>query len=93
MFAHVYLGKRFGLRSKSMILLEQLRTVNQSDLGKTVGYIDDQEVISKINSGLKKLLDLRKHLLRQPLRKVMLTATMIRVQPDWQAMIMSGSMT
>ena len=60
MFAHVYLGKRFGLRSKSMILLEQLRTVNQSDLGKKVGHIDDQEVINKINSGLKKLLDLRK---------------------------------
>lgn len=60
MFAHVYLGKRFGLRSKSMILLEQIRTVNQNDLCKKVGHIDDQEVISKIDAGLKKLLDLKK---------------------------------
>ena len=59
MFAHVYLGRRFGLRSKSMILLEQVRTVNQRDLCKKVGHIDE-EVLSKIDTGLKKLLDLRK---------------------------------
>ena len=29
MFSHILLGKRFGLRTESMLLLEQLRTVDQ----------------------------------------------------------------
>ena len=52
MTAHILLGKRFGLRRASMILLEQMRTVNQNDLGQYIGTIDDEEIIRRINHGL-----------------------------------------
>ena len=50
--AHVVLGRRFGLPRDSMILLEQLKTVNQNDLGSYIGFIDDPQIIKQINQGL-----------------------------------------
>lgn len=52
MSAHVVLGRRFGLPRDSMILLEQLKTVNQNDLGSYIGFIDDPQIIKQINQGL-----------------------------------------
>lgn len=54
--AHVVLGRRFGLPRDSMILLEQLRTVNQNDLGSYIGIIDDSQIKEKINQGLCNVL-------------------------------------
>ena len=54
--AHVVLGRRFGLPRNSMILLEQLRTVNQDDLGPYIGIINDPQINEKINHGLCNVL-------------------------------------
>lgn len=54
--SHIILGARFGLKQPSMVLLEQLRTINQSDLQHYVGYVDDPEMMRLVNNGLKKAL-------------------------------------
>lgn len=56
--SHVILGDRFGLKEPSMVMLEQLKTVNQSDLIEYVGRIDDEHYTKKINIGIKKALGL-----------------------------------
>lgn len=58
MSSHVVLGRRFGLNKFSMVLLEQIRTVNQDKLGQYIGHIDDAEIIERINNGLYKTLGL-----------------------------------
>lgn len=40
--SHIILGDRFGLKEPSMVMLEQLKTVNQSDLIEYIGKIDDE---------------------------------------------------
>ena len=52
--SHIYLGDDFGLRLPSMVLLEQSKTVNQCDLIKYIGIVDNERVIKKINRGIKK---------------------------------------
>lgn len=54
--SHIILGDRFGLKKPSMVMLEQLKTVNQSDLQNYVGYVDDPYIMRLINNGLKKAL-------------------------------------
>ena len=44
--SHIYLGEDFGLSEPSMVLVEQIRTVNQCDLEDYVGKIDND--ISKL---------------------------------------------
>ena len=39
--SHIILGDRFGLKEPSMVMLEQLKTVNQSDFIEYIGKIDD----------------------------------------------------
>jgi mRNA interferase MazF len=39
---HIILGDRFGLKEPSMVMLEQLKTVNQDELGKYIGTVDDE---------------------------------------------------
>lgn len=56
--SHIILGDRFGLKEPSMVMLEQLRTVNQSDLIEYVGRIDDEHYTKKVNIGIKKALGL-----------------------------------
>ncbi|MFQ8799677.1 MAG: type II toxin-antitoxin system PemK/MazF family toxin [Dysosmobacter sp.] len=43
--SHIILGDRFGLKEPSMVMLEQLKTVNQSDLIEYIGKIDDEHYI------------------------------------------------
>ena len=59
MFAHVVLGKRFGLRQSSQVLLEQLQTVNIADFGPYIGHIDDEEILHLIDLGLCKVLGIQ----------------------------------
>ena len=54
--AHVFLGQRFGLILESQVLLEQIRTVPQSQLGKYIGHIDDEAIMHLIDDGLCKTL-------------------------------------
>lgn len=56
--SHIILGERFGLKQPSMVMLEQLRTVNQKDLFGYIGCVDDPEMLRLINNGLKKALGL-----------------------------------
>ena len=41
-----------GLKSNSVILTEQIRTIDKSRLKEKIGHIDDANVMNKINSAL-----------------------------------------
>ena len=56
MSSHIVLGRKFGLIYNSMVLLEQLRTVNQASIVRFIGHIDDPLIISLISQGLRKTL-------------------------------------
>ena len=59
MISHIYIGERFGLSKTSMLLLEQVRTVNQASIIKQVGHIDDEDLLEKIDNGLRHVMALR----------------------------------
>lgn len=52
--SHVDLGENFGLTKPSMVLLEQLQSVNKDDLKEYVGMIDDESIWRQINNAVKK---------------------------------------
>ena len=56
--SHIILGDSFGLKEPSMVMLEQLQTVNQANLIKKIGEIDSEYMLKKINIGLKKAMGL-----------------------------------
>lgn len=56
--SHVYLGQDFGLWKPSMVMLEQVQTVNQSELGEYIGRITDQHLVKTLGKGIKKTLGL-----------------------------------
>lgn len=58
MAAHVVLGKRFNLREKSQVLLEQLQTVNKASLGPYIGQVDVQ-TLKAIDLGICKTLGIQ----------------------------------
>ena len=45
-------GDTEGLKNNSVILTEQIRTIDKSRLKEKIGHIDDEEVISQINNAL-----------------------------------------
>ena len=56
--SHIYLGAEFGLHEPSMVLLEQLRTVNKSELLEYVGTVDDERMLKIVGNGIKKTFGL-----------------------------------
>ena len=56
--SHIILGDRFGLLKPSMVLLEQIQTVNKSDLKDYIGFVDDERSWKQINAALKKTFGL-----------------------------------
>ena len=52
--SHVLLPEETGLKQVSMVLLEQLRTVNKSELTERIGFLDNEETWRDINRGIKK---------------------------------------
>lgn len=42
----------FGLKSDSVILAEQIRTIDKSRLKEKIGHIDDNSVMNEINNAL-----------------------------------------
>ena len=45
-------GINQGLKNNSVILTEQIRTIDKSRLKEKIGHIDDNEVMNKINNAL-----------------------------------------
>ena len=45
-------SKDVGLKADSVVLAEQIRTIDKSRLKERIGHIDDESVIHKINDAL-----------------------------------------
>ena len=54
--SHIFLGQEFGLSKPSMVMLEQMRTVNQNELGEYIGAITDPYLTKILGRGIKKTL-------------------------------------
>ena len=52
--SHIVLPDTTGLKCESMVMLEQIRAVNKTDLEDYVGTLIDEESWKRINNGLKK---------------------------------------
>ncbi|MBR3153097.1 MAG: type II toxin-antitoxin system PemK/MazF family toxin [Clostridia bacterium] len=50
---HIEIGSsEGGLKSDSIILTEQIRTIDKSRLKEKIGHIEDESVMNKINSAI-----------------------------------------
>ena len=50
---HIELGENTsGLKSNSVVLAEQIRTIDKSRLKEKIGHIDDVQIMSKLNNAL-----------------------------------------
>ena len=50
---HIELGsEEFGLKSDSVVLAEQIRTIDKSRLKEKIGHINDLNVMNRINNAL-----------------------------------------
>ena len=50
---HIEIGpENCGLKAESVVLAEQIRTIDKSRLKEKIGHIDDESVMNKINSAL-----------------------------------------
>lgn len=45
-------SKESGLKAHSVVLTEQIRTIDKSRLKEKIGHIDDDKIINKINNAL-----------------------------------------
>ena len=45
-------SKDVGLKSDSVVLAEQIRTIDKSRLKEKIGHIDDEQIMGKINSAI-----------------------------------------
>ena len=48
--SHIILGEEFGLKKPSMVLLEQIRTVNREDLREYIGTVDDDKLYQALRA-------------------------------------------
>ena len=50
---HIEIGEEsYGLNKNSVILAEQIRTIDKTRLKEKIGHIEDQSIISRLNSAL-----------------------------------------
>ena len=56
--SHIFLNDRFGLREPSMVMLEQLQTVNQRELTRYIGCVEGEWIMRSINIGFKQAMGL-----------------------------------
>ena len=50
---HIEIGENTsGLKSNSVVLTEQIRTIDKSRLKEKIGHIDDNTIINKLNNAL-----------------------------------------
>ena len=53
MATHIEIGENTsGLKSNSVVLTEQIRTIDKSRLKEKIGHIDDNAIINKLNNAL-----------------------------------------
>ena len=45
-------SEEFGLKSDSVVLAEQIRTIDKSRVKEKIGHIDDEKVMDKINNAI-----------------------------------------
>ena len=45
-------SEEFGLKSDSVVLAEQIRTIDKSRLKEKIGHIDDEKIMDKINNAI-----------------------------------------
>ena len=45
-------SKEFGLKADSVVLAEQIRTIDKSRLKEKIGHIEDQKIMNRINSAI-----------------------------------------
>ena len=45
-------SEKVGLKSDSVVLVEQIRTIDKSRLKEKIGHIDDAELMNKVNSAI-----------------------------------------
>lgn len=56
--SHIRLGRECGLKKPSMVQLEQVHTVNQSELLDYIGSVQDAATLRAIAAGQKRFYDL-----------------------------------
>ena len=56
--SHVFLGQEYGLEQPSMVMMEQLRVVNQADLSQYIGQVSDDHTRRIIANSIKKTMGL-----------------------------------
>ena len=50
---HIEIGSdTFGLKADSVVLTEQIRTIDKSRLKEKIGHIDDEKIINQVNNAL-----------------------------------------
>ena len=52
--SHIFLGERYGLDRPSTVMLEQIRTVNQNELGPYIGTVEDHTTLNAVSKALKR---------------------------------------
>ena len=45
-------SKNYGLKADSVVLAEQIRTIDKSRLKEKIGHIDDDKIIDQLNNAL-----------------------------------------
>ena len=45
-------SEEFGLKSDSVVLAEQIRTIDKSRLKEKIGHIEDDKIMNRINSAI-----------------------------------------
>ena len=51
--SHIILGEDFGLKKPSMVLLEQIQTVNKDELTDYIGSVNDERLWKQINGDVR----------------------------------------
>ena len=46
-------SEEFGLKSDSVVLAEQIRTIDKSRLKEKIGHIDDNGIMNRVNSAIR----------------------------------------
>ena len=50
---HIEIGsKNIGLKADSVVLTEQIRTIDKSRLKEKIGHIDDEQIMNKVNGAI-----------------------------------------
>ena len=52
--SHVFLGEDYGLEKPSMVMMEQIRVVNQVDLLQYIGHVSDEFTNQQLTNAAKK---------------------------------------